>query len=136
VPTVDPTKLPEAQREIMEIIWDHQEISVFQVREILALRRVVSRTAVRTMMERLEAKGWLAHRVIGRTYFYRPLVSRETSLGRRVLDLVDKACGGEPERLMAALVEHRGLSQEEVARIELLLKNATKSRATKKGTRK
>lgn len=136
MPDVDPAKLPEGQREIMEVVWDHSEISVFEVREILSRHRVVSRTAVRTTMERLEEKGWLTHRVIGRTHFYRALVSRNVSLGKRILDLIDKACGGEPERLMAALVEHRGLSPAEIARIQSLLENAKKTGDKSKRARK
>lgn len=120
----------------MEVVWDHSEISVFEVREILSRHRVVSRTAVRTTMERLEEKGWLTHRVIGRTHFYRALVSRNVSLGKRILDLIDKACGGEPERLMAALVEHRGLSPAEIARIQSLLENAKKTGDKSKRARK
>lgn len=125
--------LPEGQREIMEIVWNQGEISVFEVREILSKTRKVSRTAVRTTMERLEEKGWLAHRVIGRTHFYRPLVSRDVSLGRRIVEIVDKACGGEPERMMAALMEYRGLSGEEIQRIQAMLDAARKRNSKEKG---
>jgi len=125
--------LPEGQREIMEIVWDQGEVSVFEVREILSQNKEVSRTAVRTTMERLEEKGWLTHRVIGRTHFYRALVSRDISLGQRIVDIVDKACGGEPERLMAALMEYRGLTGEEIKRIQTLLDGAKKSKANQKG---
>lgn len=127
--------LPEGQREIMEIVWDQGEVSVFEVREILGQNREISRTAVRTTMERLEEKGWLAHRVIGRTHFYRPLVSRDVSLGRRIVEIVDKACGGEPERLMAALMEYRGLTAAEIQRIQSLLEGAEKNKAHRKGRR-
>jgi len=128
--------LPEGQREIMEIVWQQGEASVFEVREILCETREVSRTAVRTTMERLEEKGWLAHRVIGRTHFYRPLVSRDVSLGQRIVELVDKACGGEPERLMAALMESRGLTGDEIERIQLMLENAKeKNKSNGKGRR-
>jgi len=120
--------LPEGQREIMEVIWEQGEASVFEVREILARRREVSRTAVRTTMERLEEKGWLTHRVIGRTHFYSPVISRETSLGQRVLDMLNRACGGEPELLMAALVEQRGLTSQEIVKIEALLEQAKRSK--------
>src|ERR1041385_6283476 len=127
--------LPEGQREIMEIVWDQGEVSVFEVREILSQTREVSRTAVRTTMERLEEKGWLAHRVIGRTHFYRALVSRDVSLGQRVVDIIDKACGGEPERLMAALMEYRGLTSEEIKRIQTLLDGAIQRKTNLKGRR-
>jgi BlaI family penicillinase repressor len=124
--------LPEGQREIMEIVWEQGEVSVFEVREILGQNREISRIAVRTTMERLEEKGWLAHRVIGRTHFYRPLVSRDVSLGQRIVDIVDKACGGEPERLMAALMDYRGLTADENQRIQAMLEVAKKNKTNLK----
>ena len=123
--------LPEGQREIMEIVWDQGEVSVFEVREILNRRRPVSRTAVRTTLERMEEKGWLSHRVVGRTHFYAPLVSREVSLGQRVAEMIDKACGGAPERLMSALMDYRGLTAAEVERIQAMLDQAKTSKTRK-----
>lgn len=135
MPNPELPTLPEGQREIMEIVWDQGEVSVFEVREIVGQNREISRTAVRTTMERLEEKGWLAHRVIGRTHFYRALVSRDVSLGRQVVDIVDKACGGEPERLMAALMEYRGLTPDEIKRIQSLLERAKRDKTAWKGGR-
>ena len=125
-----PAPLSAGQREIMEIVWDRGEVSAFEVREILSARRDVARNTVRTMLERMEQKGWLTHRVIGRTYFYSALVQREVSLGERVREIVDKACGGEPERLMTALIEYRGLSNEEVDRIQTVLDEARRKKSS------
>ena len=116
--------LSRGQREIMEIVWDHGEVSAFEVRQILSERRPVARNTVRTMLERIREKGWLRHRVIGRTYFYSALVPREVSLGERVKEIVDRACGGKPERLMTALLEYRGLSDDEIKRIRAMLDQA------------
>jgi len=120
----DKAPLSRAQREVMEIIWDKNEAAVFEVTEMLNERRPVARNTVRTLMDRMEEKGWLAHRVIGRTYFYSALVPREESLGQRVMDMVEKACGGKPENLMMALLDYRGLSEDEAKRIQKLLDDA------------
>ncbi|QDT99589.1 BlaI/MecI/CopY family transcriptional regulator [Gimesia aquarii] len=128
-----PVPLSKGQREIMEIVWDKGEVSVFEIRQILSEVRDVARNTVRTMVERMEDKGWLTHRVIGRTYFYSALVPREVSLGARVVEMVDKACGGHPERLMTALMDYRGLTSEEVQRIREIL---DQSQDKKTGKRK
>jgi BlaI family transcriptional regulator, penicillinase repressor len=126
--------LSRAQREIMEIVWDRGEVSAFEVRQILMRVRKVARNTVRTLLERMEEKGWLRHRVVGRTHFYSPLVERETNLGERVQDLVDKSCGGSPERLMSALLEYRGLSTGELETIRGMLDQARQQQ--KKRTRR
>lgn len=117
-------KLSSAQREVMEIIWDLDEASVFTVTEKLNQVRPVARNTVRTLMERMETKGWLTHRSEGRSYVYSATVPREESLGQRVMDMVEKACGGNPEKLMTALLDYRGLTDEEALRIRKMLDEA------------
>ncbi|MFK7864883.1 MAG: BlaI/MecI/CopY family transcriptional regulator [Pseudohongiellaceae bacterium] len=125
------TPLSRAQREVMEIVWDKEEVSVLEVTDLLNLQRPVARNTVRTLMERMHEKGWLTYRAEGRSYIYSALIPREESLGQRVSEMVDKACGGEPEKLMVALLNYRGLSDEETKRIQLLL-NEAKLKAPKK----
>ena len=118
--------LSKAQREIMEIVWNRGEVSAFEVRKILAARRKIARETVRTLLARMEEKGWLKHRVVGRTYFYSAVVPREVTLGRRVLEIVDTLCGGSAEKLVTALLDHRGLSEEEADRIQAMINAARK----------
>ena len=126
--------LAEKQREIMNVVWDLGQASVFEVRDELSKHRKVARNTVRTMMERLEEKGWLTHRVIARTYFYSALIPRDVSIGERIVEIVDKVCDGSPESLMTALLDYRGLSAEEIERIQKLLANAKKQKS--KGKKK
>ena len=121
--------LSEKQREIMDVVWELEKASVFEVRDELSKHRKVARNTVRTMMERLEEKGWLTHRVIGRTYFYSALIPRDVSIGERIMDIVDKVCDGRPESLMSALLDYRGLSAEEIERIQKLLSTAKKQKS-------
>lgn len=117
--------LSDAQREIMEIIWERGELSASSLREILESRRPVARNTVRTLLERMEAKGWLSHREDGRTFYYSAAVPREASVGQRVVELIDQVCGGAPEALMTALLDYRGLSKRELDRIRRMLDAAS-----------
>lgn len=114
------------QLELMEVIWAQGEVSALQARD--ALPRKVARNTVRTTMERLESAGWLAHRVEGRTRFYRALVAKQATLADRAIDVVDRVFGGRPEDLMSALLEYRGLELDEMDRIEALLSEARQRR--------
>lgn len=120
-------QLSRAQREVMEVIWDLGEASASTVCEHINETRPVARNTIRTLMERMEAKGWLTHRNEGRSYVYAATVPREESLGQRVMDMVEKACGGNPEKLMMALLDYRGLSDDEANRIRRMLDEARAS---------
>lgn len=126
-PPPAPEPLSPAQREIMEVVWEHTEVSASKVRELLSKHREVARNTVRTLMERMEAKGWLTHRVDGRTYLYSAAVARKASIGQKVHQIVNELCGGQPEQLVNALLEYRGLNAAELRKIQALLDNARKN---------
>lgn len=124
--------LSQSQREIMEIVWDRGEVSAVEVCEILSAKRVLAKNTVRTLLERMENKGWLKHREEGRTFLYSAVQPRAASIGQRVREIVETICGGSPETLVAALLDYRGLRADELQRIRQLLDQA-KAGTGKKG---
>jgi predicted transcriptional regulator len=116
--------LTAAQREIMEVIWARGEATVSEVRAALAGRRELARNTIHTMIVRLEEKGWLKHRDVGRKFLYSANVPRRASLGAKVVQLVDRFFAGSPEEMVSALVEYRGLSADEAARIRAIVDKA------------
>ena len=107
-------ELPEltpAQGEIMEIVWDHGEVSASEVRRILSRTREVARNTVRTLLERMEQKGWIRHREEGRTFLYSAAQPRQATIGQKVHEMIETVCGGSPEALVTALLDYRGLQR-------------------------
>jgi BlaI family transcriptional regulator, penicillinase repressor len=124
----DMPELTPAQREIMEIIWERGELSASEVRRILSQTRPVARNTVRTLIERMEEKGWITHRADGRTFLYSAAQQRNVRIGQKVREVIETVCGGSPEALVTALLDYRGLSPTELERIRQML---SKARATK-----
>jgi BlaI family penicillinase repressor len=81
----------------------------------------------------MEEKGWLTHREVGRAHRYAPAVPREATIGNKVIELIDTLCGGSPEALMSALLDHRGLSDAEAGRIRTMLDAARQAIKRKSG---
>lgn len=127
-----PQPLSPALRELMDIVWDRGEVAVSEVWEILAERRNVARNTVQTMLVRLEDKGWLKHRVIGRTFFYSAVHPREKTQRRMVRDLMQSFFDGSPEDLAAALLDDVSLSKAEADRIRELIDDAERRRRKKR----
>ncbi len=126
-------ELSPAQHEIMDCIWQHGELSVSGVRAILKPRRNVARNTVRTLLERMEEKGWLKHREEGRTYLYSAAQPQQATVGEKIVDVVERVCGGSPETLMAALINFRGLTKDELGRIRQMLDQAQLRKPPKAG---
>jgi len=125
-------ELSPAQQEVMQIVWEQEEVAASEIRTILAETREVARTTVRTMLERMEAKGWLKHRELGRTYLYSAARPRQATVIQKVLEVVEGACGGSPETLVSALLDSRGLTSGELTRIRSILDEAKASKSIKK----
>lgn len=116
--------LSEAQLEIMQVVWDGGEVTVTDVWSVLAGRRAVARNTVLTLMDRLEKKGWLRRRAEGQAHYYTAAAPRAATLGQVVHRLVDAAFAGSADALVLALLEGRGVSDEEARRIRQLIDNA------------
>ena len=125
--------LSPAQRQIMEIVWTRGEVSASDVKSILSEKRDVARNTVRTLLERMEQKGWLKHREDGRTFLYSAAQPRPATIGHEVAQVVEQVCGGSPETLLTALLDYRGLTTGELERIRAMLDNARASKPAKKG---
>jgi len=126
-------ELSPAQRELMDVVWERGEISASALRTILTKNRDVSRNTIRTLLERMEAKGWLRHREDGRTFLYSPARPREVSIAEKVRQVIDTVCGGSPEALVSALLDDRRLSDGELDRIRTMVNKAKKAKDAAKG---
>ena len=63
---------------------------------------------VRTILRRLEEKGYVTHRVEGRTYIYRGLERPEKAAVSAIRQLLDRFCGGSVEQLLVGMVRSGG----------------------------
>jgi predicted transcriptional regulator len=127
-----PQALSDAQQEIMEIIWDRGEVSASEVWGVLRERRDVARNTAQTMIVRIEQKGWIEHRSIGRTFVYKALLPRTTTLRQRLQDLMSTAGRGSAEALVTALLEDVSLTKDAADRIRDMIDEAERRKNKKK----
>ena len=121
--------LSGAQLEIMNLVWERGEVTVSDVWKALRGKRAVARTTVLTVIDRLEKKGWLKRRVIAHQYLYSPARGRAATLGGIVDRLVESAFAGSPEELVAALLDGRGVTDEEARRIRTLIQKSRRKKS-------
>jgi predicted transcriptional regulator len=98
---------------------------------VLARARPVARNTVRTLLERMEEKGWITHREDGRTFLYSAAQPRQATIGQKVQQVIETVCGGSAEALVTALLDYRGLSPGELHRIRHMLAKARSTREEK-----
>jgi predicted transcriptional regulator len=112
------------ERQILEILYRRGEATPRQVLE--SLPDPPSYSAVRAMLRVLETKGYVRHGLSGKTYVYRPTLSR-TRAGRPALEnVLETFFDGSAEKVVAALLEisRPELSEEELDRLSRLIEQA------------
>lgn len=129
--------LSPAQAEIMEIVWQRGEVSARDVRMALNESddaRDLSRSTVRTLMERIKEKGWLNHRLYGRTFLYSAAQPKKERLTQKIREVVETLCDGRPEALVATLLDDRGISHKDLQSIREMLDAAEQRISGSAGT--
>jgi predicted transcriptional regulator len=122
-PTPDP--LSRRERQIMEVIYRRGRATAAEVRADLP--DPPSKTAVRTLLRILEAKGHLRHRQEGLAYVYLPSQPRQRaarSAFRRVLQTFFE--GSLAQAVAAHLVDASDVSAAELGRLADLIRQARK----------
>lgn len=113
----------------MDYVWAHAPVSAEQCRDALRARWPMKESTMRTVLSRLEAKGYVTHTTDGRTYIYRPTEAPHSVAARTVKHLIDRFCGGSAEQLVVGMVDADVMSAKE---LERLAKKIAQQKAQKK----
>jgi BlaI family transcriptional regulator, penicillinase repressor len=112
-----PKNLSELEHSVMDFVWANGPCTAEACREGLTARHPLKDSTVRTLLRRLEAKGYLQHAIDGRTFLYRPLQAPQTVAARAVKQIIDKLCGGSVEQLLVGMVDHDVLDRKQLQRL-------------------
>jgi BlaI family transcriptional regulator, penicillinase repressor len=106
-------KLTRREREIMDALFALEDgASVEEVRERLS--DPPSYSAVRAMLAKLEAKGYVRHREEGLRYVYSPTKSRAAAQRNALNKLVRIFFGGSPRQTVTALLKQETWTDDEL----------------------
>jgi BlaI family transcriptional regulator, penicillinase repressor len=110
--------LTELESEVMRAVWNGGRCTVEDVHRIVARKRDLKETTVRTLLRRLEQKGYLEHEAEGRAYIYRAAEPARNLAARAVRQIIDRFCQGSVEELVSGMVDAKALTDEELDRLE------------------
>jgi BlaI family transcriptional regulator, penicillinase repressor len=118
--------LTPLESDVMRAVWDKGPCPVETVHQVVSRKRDLKETSVRTILRRLEQKGYLKHQEQGRAYVYRAVEPARSLAARAVRQIVDSFCKGSVEELVSGMVEARVLSNEELERLEQYVRERRK----------
>src|SRR5688572_24893679 len=106
--------LTELENNVMKVVWGAGPCSVEAVYESVSRTRDLKEATVRTLLRRLEKKGYLRHEAQGRAYLYEAVERLHSFAARAVRQIIDHFCQGSMAELVSGMVDAEVLSNGEM----------------------
>jgi BlaI family penicillinase repressor len=126
--------LSPLEHEVMTVIWGRGPSTAEAIAG--ALRKPLKNATVRTLLRRMEGKGYLRHRAEGRAFVYEERIAASQAASGAVRRIIDRFCGGSAARLLLGLVDEGVIDRRELRELERrLAERPVASKTGGKGSR-
>ena len=120
-------RLSDAEFYVMEALWSAgRPLTAIEVADRVPADRDWSLATVKSLLSRLLAKRAVEPKKDGRRFLYSPAIEREPYVADESRRFVTRLFGGKLSPLFARLAEEEALDDEDIARIEAMLKELRK----------
>ncbi len=111
----------DAELAILRVLWDRGPSTVREVTDQLGKERDVGYTTALKLLQIMTDKGLVLRDESKRSHVYRPKQREETTQRQLVSDLIARAFGGSPEKLVLQALSAKKASKEELGEIRRML---------------
>jgi predicted transcriptional regulator len=105
------------EQTVLDFVWAHPGCTAEACREGLAAERALKDSTIRTILRKLEEKGYVGHTTEGRTFLYRASDSKRNVAVQAARQLIDRFCGGSAEELLIGLVDNQILKPSQLRKL-------------------
>ena len=113
-------KISDAELSIMQVLWDAEEgLSMTELRRRVQQRTTWGSTTVKTLVQRLTAKGVLRQEK-REVFYYIPLITEAEYNASANKGFINRVYRGSARDLVAALLRSNDLSDEDVSELREL----------------
>ena len=114
--------LTEVELEFMQILWSKKEASPEDMQKALLQNgRSLTGGSIRKMLLILMKKGYVKRVKQGKKFVYSVKVHQHQANRSMINELMNRAFNGSASLMVAALLDSRNISEEDIDRIEQLI---------------
>ena len=112
-------RLPEAELELMMIIWeaDHP-VSRVEIEEKLSSDKKVVPSTILTLLSRLEKRGFAEHKKEGKINYYYAIADKDTYLQEEGQSVLDRMFGSSLKNFVATLYGGKCLDEKDIEELK------------------
>jgi BlaI family transcriptional regulator, penicillinase repressor len=114
----------DLQQAILNFIWSKGSATAEEVREAIMPKHSLKDSSVRTLLRRLESRGYLTHKLAGKVFVYRAKVQQRSVAARAVQQIIKRFCGGSVDQFLLGMVDEKVLSADEIRRLAKKIENS------------
>jgi predicted transcriptional regulator len=120
-------RLSDAELCVMEVLWSASgPLTASEIAERVPADRDWSFATVKSLLSRLLAKSAVSPAKDGRRFLYSPAIEREPYVAAESRRFVTRLFGGKLSPLFARLAEDEALDDDDLARIEAMIRELRK----------
>ena len=124
--------LSDLEHQLMDILWKTGPSTAEQIREALAPRHPLKESTVRTVLKRLQEKGYVNYRIEGKAFVYSGVEKPRNVAAGAVRQILDRFCDGSLEQLLVGMVENEVVDRAELRQLaERLAQSPANTQAKK-----
>lgn len=116
-------ELTEGEWAIIQAVWDNEPCAAPTVQETLDAERSWGYSTVKTMMDRMVAKGLLTTERIRNLILYSSAITRAEAQSGEVMRAIRRAFDGALTPMMQFLLDNNKLSGDQLAELEALIQS-------------
>ncbi|MCW8092729.1 BlaI/MecI/CopY family transcriptional regulator [Alteromonas sp. ASW11-130] len=111
-------QLTDAEQEIMQLLWEHNEMSVKEIAACLSEKRPTAYTTAQTLCRILVDKDYAEFRKEGRAFLYKAKISQSDARKGALSTLLSKFFGNSPELLAQHLIKDTDIKLEDLESLQ------------------
>ena len=118
------SNLSASEWKLMKQLWTRSSMTVRERTDAMREETNWTRNTIITMLSRLEAKGAVGCEQGVRAKRYYPVLEQKDAARTEMESFLDRVYGGRVGLMMSAMVESRGLSEDDIAELSAILEKA------------
>lgn len=115
--------MSKAEWQVMRIIWTLGQATSKEVIEVLKRKTTWKTVTIKTLIIRLQKKGFLKADESTRPYVYKPLIAETDAIHQSVNDLFDSLCCMRKGKAIGDLIKNSPISKGDIDELIELLQN-------------
>ena len=118
-------KLTEAEKEIMDILWDRKTAFMKDILEIYPEPKPAS-TTIATLLKRMQTKNLVGYKTFGNSREYFPKVEKETYFNHELTSMIDRFFNSSVSQFASFFTANSKMSQQELKELREMIDNQIK----------